>query len=80
MCLAVPGRIVRIAEGAALRSGTVSFGGAETEVCLAYVPDAVVGDYVIVHAGFALSALDESEAARLLDYLEEIEDAAEASE
>lgn len=65
MCLAVPGRIVSIAENGGdllLRSGRVDFSGVSRDISLAYVPDARVGDYVIVHAGFALTLLDEDEA------------------
>ncbi|WP_404784446.1 HypC/HybG/HupF family hydrogenase formation chaperone [Altericista sp. CCNU0014] len=69
MCLAVPGQIVSIAEpspdrenDALFRTGKVSFGGIVKDVSLAYVPEATVGNYVIVHVGFALSILDEDEA------------------
>jgi hydrogenase expression/formation protein HypC len=73
MCLAVPGQITSIQEGEALaRTGKVSFGGIIKEVCLAYVPEAQVGDYVIVHVGFALSRLDEAEARRVLSYLDQM--------
>ena len=58
MCLAIPGRIERVQEDD-LRTGTVSFGGISKDVCLALVPDAGVGDYVIVHVGFAISKVDE---------------------
>lgn len=77
MCLAVPGRIVRISEGLALRTGVVNFGGIEKEVCLAFVPEAQPGEYVIVHVGFAISRLDEAEAARTLDELAQITGATE---
>jgi len=73
MCLAVPGRIISIQGDDALsRTGRVSFGGVVKEVSLAYVPEAQIGDYVIVHVGFALSKVDEIEAARVFDYLEEM--------
>ncbi len=73
MCLAVPGRIETILhEDPLTRSGRVSFGGILKDVNLAYVPEAQVGDYVIVHAGFALSVLDEAEAAKTFEYLREI--------
>ncbi len=72
MCLAVPGRIVST-EGESLdRTGKVDFGGILKEACLAYVPDAEVGDYVIVHVGFALSKVDEAEAQRVFAYLAEM--------
>jgi hydrogenase expression/formation protein HypC len=70
MCLGVPGRIVRIDNGrAGLTMGTVSFGGIRKDVCLACVPEAEVGDYVIVHVGFALSKLDEREAGEVFETL-----------
>ncbi len=65
MCLGIPGRIVEIvseSENELMPMGKVNFGGVAREVCLAYVPEAGVGDYVIVHAGFAISHLDEQEA------------------
>ena len=62
MCLAVPGRILEIDDSPELRLGTVSFGGIRKKVCLAYVPDAGVGDYVLVHVGFALNTIDEEQA------------------
>ncbi|TET52575.1 MAG: HypC/HybG/HupF family hydrogenase formation chaperone [Anaerolineales bacterium] len=62
MCLAIPGRIAEISEpDTLLRMGQVDFGGVKREVCLAYVPVAKVGDYVIVHIGFAISQVDETE-------------------
>lgn len=70
MCLAVPGKILSITgEDPIMRSGRVSFGGIVKEVNLAYVPEAKVDDYVIVHVGFAISKLDKQEAARTLEYL-----------
>jgi hydrogenase expression/formation protein HypC len=73
MCLAVPGRVQSIDdEGATTRAGRVSFGGVERRVGLAFVSDARVGDYVLVHAGFAIARIDEAEAAKVFDYLEEI--------
>jgi hydrogenase expression/formation protein HypC len=73
MCLAVPGRIETIVgEDPLTLSGKVSFGGILKDVNLAYVPEAKVGEYVIVHAGFALSILDEAEAAKTFEYLREI--------
>lgn len=77
MCLAVPGKLISV-EGEDLnRTGRVSFGGVVKEVSLAYVPEAQVGDYVIVHVGFALSMVDEAEAQRVFDYLEEMGDLGE---
>ena len=75
MCLGVPGRIVRIADDEGLRMGTVEFGGITREVCLAYVPDARAGDYVVVHAGFAITQVDADAAAATLALLAEIETA-----
>lgn len=72
MCLGVPGRIEAVDETAALRTGVVDFGGARREVCLAYVPDAGVGDHVLVHVGFALAVLDPEEAERTRALLDEI--------
>ncbi len=74
MCLAVPGKIISISENddPILRTGRVSFGGIVKEVNLAYVPEAQVGDYVIVHVGFAISKLDEAEAQKVFEYLKEM--------
>lgn len=81
MCLAVPGKLLSI-QGADPfeRTGRVSFGGIVKEVNLAYVPEARVGDYVIVHVGFALSRLDEQEAHRVFEYLQQFEELAELRE
>jgi len=77
VCLAVPGRIISIADGAGLdRSGRVSFGGVVKEVNLAFVPEAAVGDYVMVHVGFAISRVDEREAEQIFAYLAQMEDLA----
>lgn len=73
MCLAVPGKIMQINEGdEIIRIGRVSFGGIVREVNLALVPDAGVGDYVLVHAGLAINAVDEHEARQVFEYLQEI--------
>ena len=66
MCLAVPGQVVTI-QNDSMRTGTVSFAGVTKSVSLAMVPEAEVGDYVIVHVGFAISRLDEAEARRSLE-------------
>lgn len=71
MCLGIPGEVQSILEGD-LRTGRVAFAGIVKEVCLAYVPEAVVGDFVVVHAGFAISRIDREAAARVFSYLEEI--------
>lgn len=76
MCLGVPGQVVEIISNDPLnRIGKVSFGGIIKEVNLTYVPEARVGDYVIVHVGFAISVLDESEAKETLEYFKELEQA-----
>ena len=72
MCLAVPGNIVNINGEGDLRSGDVSFGGVVKQVNLAYVPEAAIGNYVLVHVGFAISVVDEIEAHKTLEYLEQI--------
>ena len=70
MCLAIPGKILHLEGDSPLtRSGEVSFGGIKKKINLAYVPEAKVMDYVIVHAGFAISILNETEAQRVFDYL-----------
>jgi hydrogenase expression/formation protein HypC len=76
MCLAVPGQILSIeqADDPLLRSGRVDFGGVVKVVNLAYVPEAETGDYVIVHAGFAISRLDEAEAQAVLKEIAALED------
>lgn len=72
MCLAVPGKIVSVeGDDPVLRRARVNFGGVVKEASLAYVPEAEVGDYVIVHVGFAISRVDEEEAARVFEYLRE---------
>lgn len=81
MCLAVPGRIVSIeGDDPLLRSGRVDFSGAVKIVNLAYVPEATVGDYVLVHVGFAISLVDEAEAQLVFQYLKEMGDLAELDE
>ncbi len=78
MCLAVPGKIMSISgDEPLMRTGRVNFGGILKEVNLAYTPEARVGDYVIVHVGFALNTLDESEASRVFEYLKEMQELTE---
>ena len=72
MCLAVPGKIVSISGEDLARQARVDFGGALKEVNLAYVPEAQVGDYVLVHVGFAISVVDKEEAAKVFGYLKEM--------
>ncbi len=81
MCLGIPGEILETHAGSGgLRFGTVRFGGAEREVCLEYVPEAVVGDYVIVHVGLAISRLSPEDAAEVFGYLEEMQALADLGE
>jgi hydrogenase expression/formation protein HypC len=81
MCLAIPGKILEITDDdPIMRSGRVSFGGIVKQINLAYVPEAEVGDYVIVHVGFAISTVDEAEADRVFRYLEEIGELDELSQ
>jgi hydrogenase expression/formation protein HypC len=78
MCLGVPGRVILKEDGPhGLSMGRVDFDGVTREVCLAYVPDAEVGDYVVVHVGFAIAVVDEVEAARIISYLEAMDELAE---
>jgi hydrogenase expression/formation protein HypC len=72
MCLAVPGKIVEIYQKGGLRMGKVAFGGIFREACLDYIPEAKVNDYCVIHVGFAISLLSESEAQETLDLLKEI--------
>jgi hydrogenase expression/formation protein HypC len=75
MCLAIPGKVESIEnEGELMRSGKVNFSGVVKDVNLAYVPEAKVGDYVLVHVGFAISTVDEEEAKQVFEYLKEIEE------
>lgn len=74
MCLAMPGKVLNISDSGALtRSGLVSFSGIVRSVNLVYVPEAIVGDFVIVHVGFAISKLDENQAKRIFDLLRELD-------
>lgn len=74
MCLGVPGKIVEIYEKGGLKMAKVDFGGIFREACLDYVPEALVGEYCIIHVGFAISILSESEAMETLDLLKQISD------
>jgi hydrogenase expression/formation protein HypC len=76
MCLAVPGKITELRDGGGIAMATVDFGGIRREACLAYLPESQVGDYVLVHAGFAITRLDEDEARRTLELLREMDAAA----
>ena len=74
MCLGVPGKVKDIYEANGLKMGKVDFGGVTREVCLEYVPDTEVGQYVIVHVGFAINQMSEEEAEETLDLLRQIID------
>ncbi|WP_224246310.1 HypC/HybG/HupF family hydrogenase formation chaperone [Hyalangium gracile] len=76
MCLGIPGEVLSAVEGP-LRMGRVAFGRVIKEVCLAYVPEAHPGDFVVVHAGFAISRVDPEGARRVFAYLEELGEPAE---
>ncbi len=67
MCLAIPGKLVEIYEEAGMKMGRIDYNGAFNKACLEYVPEIEIGQYTIVHAGFAISILDEEEAARSYD-------------
>ncbi len=73
MCLGIPGKIVEIYESGGLKMGKVDFGGVLREACLAYVPEAEVGQYAVIHVGFALNLIDEQEAQETLALLKEID-------
>lgn len=72
MCLGIPGKVLSITERDELPMGRIEFGGIVKEVCMAYVPEAQVGDYVLVHVGFAISRIDEQEAQEIFQYIEQI--------
>lgn len=81
MCLAVPGLVLSLAGDDLLtRVGRVDFGGIVKEINLAYTPEAEIGDYVLVHVGFAITVIDEAEATRVFDHLREIGELAELAE
>ncbi len=78
MCLAVPGKITSISgDDPLVRTGKIDFGGILKEASLAYVPEVKVGDYVIVHVGFAISRVDEEEARQVFEYLRQMEELSE---
>lgn len=72
MCLAVPGQILETREEAGIPMATISFDGIRKDICLAYLPDLVVGDYAIVHVGFAISKIDEASALETLEMFREL--------
>jgi hydrogenase expression/formation protein HypC len=77
MCLAVPGKVLEIDSAAYPKMGIAGFGGIRKRVCLEWLPEVQIGDYVIVHVGFAISKVDESEAVKTLKQLELIDGALE---
>lgn len=80
MCLGIPGKVLGSYDVSGLRMAKVEFGGIVREACLAYTPEANVGDYVIVHVGFAISRIDAEEAARTFQLLEEMGQLAELAD
>ena len=80
MCLAIPGKVVELFEDRGLRMARVDFGGTLRKACLEHLPEAAVGDYVLVHVGFALSRVDAEEAARTYRALEELQQLGELGE
>ncbi|ABF40707.1 hydrogenase assembly chaperone hypC/hupF [Candidatus Koribacter versatilis Ellin345] len=80
MCLAVPGKIESITGERELRSGVVNFGGVQKEINLAFVPEAKIADFVMVHVGFAISVVDEAEATTVLGYLQQMGELGELEE
>ncbi len=81
MCLAIPGRILNITDETPLtRRGKVSFGGIVREINLAFVPEAEANDFVMVHVGFAISQIDESEANQVFEYLKKMDEMSEIEE
>lgn len=74
MCLAVPGKIIEIFERDGLQMAKVDYGGVFRETCIDYVPEAKVGDYCVIHVGFAISLMNEKEALETLDLLKQISD------
>lgn len=73
MCLAIPGKISGLHDNSGIPMAKVEFGGITRDACMSYLPEARVGDYVLVHVGFAISRLDEEEAARTYQYLAEMD-------
>jgi hydrogenase expression/formation protein HypC len=73
MCLGIPGKVIEIYQADGLRMGRVDFGGVIKEACLAYVPELELGDYTIIHVGFAISKIDQEEARRTLEMLTAID-------
>jgi hydrogenase expression/formation protein HypC len=74
MCLGIPGRIIELYESGGLAMGKIDFGGVTREVCMSYIPEAQIGDYAIVHVGFAINLMSEEEAQETLRTLQEFFD------
>lgn len=74
MCLGIPGKITKIYKKDTLTMGIVDFGGISREVCMDYVPEAIVGQYTLIHVGFAISVMEEDEALETLKLLQELTD------
>jgi hydrogenase expression/formation protein HypC len=72
MCLGVPGKVIDIRDDRGTKMATVDFGGVQKDVCLAYVPEAEVGDYTLIHAGFAITMVDEESAMKTLELFEQM--------
>jgi hydrogenase expression/formation protein HypC len=72
VCLAIPGRLIELLHDAEFKFGRVDFGGVSKRVCLEHVPEAQLGEYVLVHVGFALATIDEDEARRVFALLEDV--------
>jgi hydrogenase expression/formation protein HypC len=79
MCLAIPGKVIEFHENDGIRMSKVDFGGITREACLEYLPEVALGDYVLVHVGFAISKVDAEEAARTYKYLEEMDQLGEVT-
>ncbi len=77
MCLAIPGKISALHESFGVPMAKVDFGGITREACISYLPDSRIGDYVLVHVGFAITKVDEEEAARTYQYLAEMDQLSE---
>jgi hydrogenase expression/formation protein HypC len=73
MCLGVPGKVIEVHDEGGIRMGTVDFGGIRRSACLEYAPEVDVGSYVVIHVGFAISVVDEEEAARAYALLAELD-------
>jgi hydrogenase expression/formation protein HypC len=81
MCLGIPGKVLEIHNpDGGVPMGKVEFGGITRDICLAYMPEVVVGDYVLVHVGFAISKIDEQEADEIFSYIEQIDELSETGE